>query len=52
MTTPNIRESIEPLSAAFSAEPAKARAKNAPATARLNEGLQFEVTGPYNVELI
>ncbi|SRR5258706_8615250 len=52
MSTPAIREAIEKLSATFSAEPAKARAKNAPATARLNEGLQFEVTGPYNARIV
>jgi len=52
MSTPRIREAIEILSSAFSAEPAKARAKNAPATARLNEGLRFEVTGPYNARIV
>lgn len=52
MSTPKIREAIDTLSAALSAEPAKARAKNAPATARLNEGLQFEVTGPYNARIV
>jgi uncharacterized OsmC-like protein len=52
MSTPKIREAIEILSSAFSAEPAKARAKNAPATARLNEGLRFEVTGPYNARIV
>jgi len=52
MSTPRIREAIEILSSAFSAEPAKARAKNAPATARLNAGLQVEVTGPYNARIV
>jgi uncharacterized OsmC-like protein len=52
MSTPKIREAIDTLSVAFSAEPAKARAKNAPATARLNEGLQFEVTGPYDARIV
>lgn len=52
MSTPKIREAIETLSATFSAEPAKARAKNAPATAKLNGGLQFEVTGPYNARIV
>ena len=47
-----IREAIEKLSASFSAEPAKARAKNAPATAKLTEGLQCEVTGPYNARIV
>jgi uncharacterized OsmC-like protein len=52
MTAPKIRKAIEDLSAAFSAEPAKARAKNAPATAKLTEGLQCEVTGPYNARIV
>jgi uncharacterized OsmC-like protein len=52
MSTAKVREAIATLSATFSAEPAKARAKNAPATARLNEGLQFEVTGPYNARIV
>ncbi len=42
----SVREAIERLSTVISAEPAKARAKNAPATARLTEGLKVEVTGP------
>ncbi len=41
-----IKEAIEHLSAGIATEPAKARAKNAPATARLTEGLKCEVTGP------
>jgi uncharacterized OsmC-like protein len=52
MSTPKVREAIESLGAALSADPAKAKAKNAPATARLNEGLQFEVTGPYNARIV
>jgi uncharacterized OsmC-like protein len=51
MSTP-IREAIEKLSASFSAEPARARAKNAPATAKLTEGLQCEVTGPYSARIV
>ena len=46
MSHSGIREAIENLSAAISADPAKARSKNAPATARLTEGLKCEVTGP------
>ncbi len=52
MSTPKVREAIEHLGAAFAADPAKAKAKNAPATARLNEGLQFDVTGPYNARIV
>lgn len=50
-TTTTVREAIEQLSAAVSADPAKARAKNAPATARLTEGLKCEVTGPHGQRL-
>ena len=46
MSHSGIREAIENLSAAIAADPAKARSKNAPATARLTEGLKCEVTGP------
>ncbi len=42
MTT---RAAIEQLSAAISEDPAKAHAKNAPATARLVGGLRCEVSG-------
>jgi uncharacterized OsmC-like protein len=48
MTTETIREAMARLSASIAAEPAKAKAKNVPATARLREGLQCELTGPYN----
>jgi len=41
-----VREAIERLSTAIRAEPAKAKGKNVPATARLTEGLKCEVTGP------
>ena len=41
-----IREAIERTSAGIAADPAKARVKNAPATARLAQGLRFEVSGP------
>lgn len=52
MSTATIREAIEKLSASFSAEPAKARAKNAPATATLTEGLRCEVTGPHSARIV
>ena len=45
MSDPGIREAIEQVSAALLAEPARARVRSA-ATARLAEGLRFEVTGP------
>lgn len=48
----NISEAIGKLTAAIAAEPARARAKNLPATARLVEGLRCEVTGPYNERLV
>ena len=52
MSTVNVREAIERVSAAISADPAKARAKNAPATARLTTGLQCELSGPNNERLV
>ncbi len=47
MSTPEVCEAVEKLSAILAAEPAKARAKSM-ATARLTEGLKCEVTGPRN----
>lgn len=52
MSDATIRQALERLSATISAEPAKARAKNAPATARLTEGLKCEVSGPYGERLV
>jgi uncharacterized OsmC-like protein len=52
MSTSNIAESIRKLSETITADPSKARAKNAPATARLVDGLKFELTGPYNEPLV
>ena len=52
MSIPKVREAIENLSAAISADPMKARGKNIPATARLTEGLRCELTGPYNERLV
>ena len=46
MSTTGIRQAIDSLSAQISADPAKAKAKTVPATARLTEGLKCEVTGP------
>jgi uncharacterized OsmC-like protein len=46
MTDSPVRKAIEKLCAAISADPAKAKTKNTPATARLVEGLRCEVTGP------
>jgi uncharacterized OsmC-like protein len=47
MGDPGIREAIERLSAAFAADPEKARARNAAATARIAGGLRCEITGPH-----
>jgi uncharacterized OsmC-like protein len=52
MTDPAVREAIERTSAAIAADPTKAIAKNVPATARLTEGLKFEVTGPHGERLM
>lgn len=51
MSDPGIRKAIEQLSTAISADPAKSRAKNVPATARLAGGLKCEVTGPQGQRL-
>jgi uncharacterized OsmC-like protein len=51
MSVVSVREAIERVSAAISADPTKARSKNAPATARLAAGLQCELSGPYNERL-
>jgi hypothetical protein len=52
MSLPKVREAIENLSAAISADPMKARPKNIPATARLTGGLRCELSGPYNERLV
>src|SRR5687768_17010068 len=52
MTDPAVREAIERTSAAIAADPTKAKAKNVPATARLTQGLKFEVTGPHGERLM
>jgi len=46
MSATNIREAIEKTSSAIADQPEKAQSKNAPATARLLDGLRCEVTGP------
>ena len=46
MSTTNVREALEKISRVMTEHPEKARAKNAPATARLLEGLRCEVKGP------
>jgi uncharacterized OsmC-like protein len=46
-----VREALERTSAAIAAEPAKARSKNVPATARLIDGLCCEVSGPHGEKL-
>ena len=52
MNDPRISKAIETLSVAISADPAKARAKKAPATARLAEGLKCELIGPHGERLV
>jgi uncharacterized OsmC-like protein len=52
MSTDNIRQAIAQLTATIAAQPEKARARNAPATARLTEQLQCEVTGPHGERFV
>lgn len=52
MSSETVREAIDKLSQAIVADPGKARAKNAPATARLIDGLQCEVVGPRGERLV
>lgn len=52
MNGEHVREAMERLASSMSADPAKARAKNAPATARLEAGLRCEVSGPYGERLV
>ena len=51
MSDPGIRTAIEQLGDKLRADPSKARAKNAAATARLVDGLRCEITGPYGERL-
>ncbi|HMK92773.1 MAG TPA: OsmC family protein, partial [Thermoleophilia bacterium] len=46
MSTADISEALQKTGEAFVADPGKAHAIGSPATARLVEGLRFEVTGP------
>jgi len=46
MSSASIRETLDSLSAKLAGDPAKARVKNAAATARLAAGLRCEVSGP------
>ena len=46
MSIASVNAALENISNAITADPEKARAKAAPATARLLEGLRFEVTSP------
>lgn len=52
MIDTGVREAIERTSAAIVADPAKAKAKNVPAKARLLEGLKCEITGPQGGQLL
>ena len=51
METSTIREAMERLDATIRAQPEKARARNAPATARVTERLQCEISGPHGERL-
>ena len=46
MSITEISDALERIGSVMSADPAKARTKGTPATARLLEGLRFEVSGP------
>jgi len=48
----SVREAIEQISADIAADLSKARAKNAPAIARLIEGLKCEVSGPQGQRMV
>jgi len=52
MDAAGVREAIDRLSESIAADPAKARGKNAPATARLINGLQCELQGPYRERIL
>jgi uncharacterized OsmC-like protein len=52
MSEHKVRQAIEQLSNAIAADAGRARGKNAPATARLTEGLRCEISGPYNERLL
>ena len=46
MSAPEIRQAIEKITKVLSEQPQKARSKNSAATATLETGLRFQVTGP------
>jgi uncharacterized OsmC-like protein len=46
MSVAHVREALEKIGKLITEQPEKAKAKNAPATARLLEGLRCEVKGP------
>lgn len=46
MSAASIRDAIEKVSRVLTEHPERARSKNVPATARLLDGLQCEITGP------
>ena len=48
----SVGEAIDKLRSSIAADPSKARAKNAPATARLVNGLQCELKGPYGERVL
>lgn len=48
----SVSEAIDKLRSSIAADPSKARAKNAPATARLVNGLQCELKGPYGERVL
>lgn len=52
MSPGDIRLATERLAAKILDDPGKSRAKNVPAVARLTEGLQCELTGPYGERLV
>lgn len=52
MNAPEIRAALDTLAAAIAADPSKAKSKNAPATARLTDGLQCEVIGPHGARIV
>jgi uncharacterized OsmC-like protein len=47
----SVRDAIEKLARIFAQQPEKARSKNSPATAVLEGGLRFQVTGPHGERL-
>jgi uncharacterized OsmC-like protein len=51
MSSTKVRSAIEQLSAAIATQPEKSRAKNAPATARLVDGLHCRIEGPHGESL-